>query len=133
MSAGPQMRSVAPILLVRDVVAAAAYYREALGFSVGRMWGEPPQFCIPQRDGVQVMLNQVDAGDLFRPNADFDGRFDAYFYVDDVDALHAEFQAGGADIVCAPEDMPYQMREFQVRDSDGHLLAFGHDLAGTAQ
>jgi uncharacterized glyoxalase superfamily protein PhnB len=132
MSAAAQMRAVSPILLVSDVVAAAAYYADALGFRSPRLWGEPPMFCIPERDGLSVMLNQVGAGDSFRPNADYDGRFDAYFYVSDADALYAEFQANGADIVCEPEDQPYLMREFQVRDPDGHLLAFGHDISGTA-
>ena len=132
MSATPQMRAVSPILLVADVVRAAAYYGDALGFRADRMWGEPPNFCMPQRDGLTVMLNQVGSGDSFRPNADYDGRFDAYFYVNDADALHEEYKASGADIVCAPEDQPYLMREFQVRDPDGHLLAFGHDISGTA-
>jgi len=78
------------------------------------------------------MLNQVGPGDSFRPNADYDGRFDAYFWVRDADALHEEFKANGARIVCPPEDQVYQMREFQVLDLDGHLLAFGHDTSGSA-
>jgi uncharacterized glyoxalase superfamily protein PhnB len=40
--------------------------------------------------------------------------------------------AKGADIVCAPEDQPYMMREFQVRDLDGHLLGIGHDISKRA-
>ena len=124
--------NASPILLVADVVKAAAYYADALGFRTPRFWGEPPTFCIPQRDRCTVMLNQVAPGDTFRPNASYDGRFDAYFDVDDADALYAEFKANGADIVCEPEDQPYMMREFQVRDLDGHLLAFGHDTSGAA-
>jgi uncharacterized glyoxalase superfamily protein PhnB len=128
MNAAPQMRALAPVLLVADVVKAAAYYADALGFRAARMWGDPPTFCIVGRDGLEIMLNQVAAGDSFRPNADYDGRFDAYFWVRDADGLFAEFSANGADIVCAPDDLPYGMREFQLRDVDGHLLAFGHDL-----
>ena len=130
MSTAPQFRGVAPVLLVADVVRAAAYYGDALGFRAPRMWGEPPHFCIPQRDGLEVMLNQVRPGQPIHPNAEHDGRFDAYFWVRDADALFAEFSANGADIVCEPEDYEYQMREFQVRDLDGHLLAFGHDISG---
>ena len=130
MSAAPQMRDVSPVLLVADVVKAAAYYADALGFRASRMWGEPPTFCIPGRDGVSIMLNQVGPGEAVHPNAACDGRFDAYFWVRDADALFGEFRANGADIVCEPEDMPYEMREFQVRDLDGHLLAFGHDTTG---
>ena len=36
----------APILLVRDVVAAANYYRDQVGFTYDELWGEPPSFCI---------------------------------------------------------------------------------------
>jgi len=119
-----------PVLLVRDVVKAAGYYAEKLGFKTERFWGDPPTFTIARRDGVSVMLNQVDVDDQFQPNAAYDGRFSIYVDVSDADALHAEFQAKGADIVCEPEDQPYMMREFQVRDLDGHLLGFGHDISG---
>jgi uncharacterized glyoxalase superfamily protein PhnB len=118
-----------PVLLVRDVVKAAGYYTEKLGFTVERFWGEPPAFTIARRDGVFIMLNQVDAGESFRANGDYDGRFSVYLDVDDADALHKEFAAKGADIVCPPEDQPYMMREFQVRDLDGHLLGCGHDIS----
>ena len=128
---GPRIRDVSPMLLVADVAKAAAYYADALGFTISDMSGDPPTFCTPQRDGVSVMLNQVGRGDSFRPNADYGGRYDAYFYVDDADALFEEFKSSGADIVCGPEDQPYLMRELQVRDPDGHLLAFGHDISGT--
>ena len=43
--------SGAPVLLVRDVVAAATYFRDQLGFSFDRFWGEPPDFCMVARDG----------------------------------------------------------------------------------
>jgi uncharacterized glyoxalase superfamily protein PhnB len=118
-----------PVLLVRDVVKAAAHYVDKLGFSVDRFWGEPPTFTIAKRDGVFIMLNQVGAGDDFRPNGAYDGRFSVYVDVNDADAMHAEFQAKGADIICEPEDQPYMMREFQVRDLDGHLLGFGSDIS----
>ena len=127
MSDPAQIRGVAPVFLVRDVLAAHAYYAEKLGFRSPRMWGEPPTFCIPQRDGIEIMLNQVGPGDEVRPNSAVDGRWDAYFWVRNADALFEEFKSSGADIVCEPEDQVYEMREFQVRDLDGHLLAFGHD------
>lgn len=125
-----QIRDATPVLLVKDVVKAAAYYADKLGFKSERFWGEPSSFTIMHRDRVLIMLNQVDAGVTFRPNGDYDGRFSIYIDTSDADALHAEFQANGADIVCPPEDQPYMMREFQVRDLDGHLLGCGHDISG---
>jgi uncharacterized glyoxalase superfamily protein PhnB len=96
------------------------------------MWGEPPTFCICQRDGVEVALSQVGPGDEFKPNGAYDGRMDAYFWVNDADTLCAEMTGKGADVVCEPEDQPYGMREFWVRDPDGHILIFGHNIEGNA-
>ena len=118
---------IAPYFFVSDVVAPADYYRDKLGFRYDRFWGEPPMFTIARRDGVAVMLNQVGANGQFQPNPAYDGRFSVYVDVSDADALHAEFKGKGADIVCEPEDQPYMMREFQLRDLDGHVLGFGHD------
>lgn len=44
--------------------------------------------------------------------------------VDDVDAHHDRVAATGAAIDCAPTDMPYGMREYSVRDPEGHLWSF---------
>ena len=132
MNAQAQMRAHAPVLLVADVQKTAAYFRDALGFTIPRFWGDPPMFTIANRDGLHVMLNQVEESDVFKPNGDYEGRYDAYFWVRDADALHAEFAGKGADIACAPDDQVYMMREFSVRDPDGHLLAFGHDISGAS-
>ena len=48
------------------------------------------------------------------------------------DMYGVAFSGKGADVVCAPEDQVYGMREFLVRDPDGHVLAFGHDMTGAA-
>jgi predicted lactoylglutathione lyase len=132
VTAAPQLRTVAPVLLVADVAKAADYFSKALGFCVPRMWGDPPHFCIPYRDGIEVMLNQIGSGDPVRPNAELNGRFDAYFSVSDADALYAEFRANGANVICEPQDHDYGMREFQVLDVDGHLLAFGEMIEEAA-
>ena len=48
--------SSAPVLLVRDVNAAAEHYRDAMGFRFDRFYGDPPSFVILGRDGLHVML-----------------------------------------------------------------------------
>jgi uncharacterized glyoxalase superfamily protein PhnB len=126
------MRGNSPCLIVEDVVRAHTYYADRLGFRSPRMWGEPPTFCIPEREGLSVMLAQADPGRSVHVNSEHEGRFDVYFWVNDADALYEEFRGSGADVVCEPEDQVYGMREFQVRDPDGHVLCFGHDTTGTA-
>lgn len=36
--------------------------------------------------------------------------------------------AGRAEIAWDPEEMPYRMREFAIRDPDGHLLEFSEPI-----
>ncbi len=127
-----QFHSVAPSLFVADVVKAAAYYDEKLGFKSAQLWGNPPMFAIPTREEVQVMLSQKDPS-WIHPKGAHPQTMDAYFFVRDVDALHAEFLSKGADIVSGPtNETAYGMREVLVRDLDGHVLIFAHDISSKA-
>jgi uncharacterized glyoxalase superfamily protein PhnB len=121
--------NVSPYFFVEDLVRAAEYYRDKLGFTFDRYWGEPPCFVMVRRDRVQFMLRSGIHGGRPQPNRRLDSdTWDAYVYVRDADALHAEFRAHGAEIVRALEDQPYGCRDFDVRDVDGYVLCFGHDL-----
>ena len=130
-----RLRHVAPMFFVRDVVAATEYYVRALGFTQPPYWGDPPAFAMPSRDGVVFMLKRAGHGDPIRSNSpgarSGDGGWDAYVWVDDARALHAEMAAAGAEVAYAPRlQDSYGNWEFAVRDRDGYLIAFGSD-AGT--
>jgi hypothetical protein len=58
-----------------------------------------------------------DDGARGRPNHEVNpaDMFDAYFWPDDVDALHKELADRGATIIQAPTDQPYGLREFRVQ------------------
>jgi catechol 2,3-dioxygenase-like lactoylglutathione lyase family enzyme len=124
--------AVAPYFTVPDVVRSAEYYRDVLGFSFERFWGDPPSFCMVHRRGVVIMLSQLGLQTtLARPNAQIDpeaSAWDAYVWVDDADALLAELEATGARIVRGICDQPYGCRDFDVEDLDGYRICFGHDL-----
>ena len=129
--------SIAPYFLVKDVVAAANFYRDKFGFRYDRFWGEPPCFCMVRRAGVTIMLSELARGkDESRtpspPNPNgrvspADDCWDAYLWVEDADALHTEFAAKGAKIVRDLCDQEYGCRDFEVLDLDGYRLCFGHD------
>ncbi|HEY1861118.1 MAG TPA: VOC family protein [Gemmataceae bacterium] len=124
---------IAPYLIVDDVVAAANYYRDQLGFHYDRFWGEPPCFGMVQRSGIVIMLSQFAKTGVLRPNriADPNGEaWDAYVWVDDADALHAEFKSKGVRITRALCDQPYGCRDFDVEDCNGYRLCFGQDMEG---
>ena len=89
MSAATELTASAPVFLVRDVVRAANHYRDAMGFAYERFWGEPPSFLILHRDGMYVMLKQADPKHVVPHWTVSDKLWNIYFWVSDVDALHA--------------------------------------------
>ena len=125
----PKLLRSAPYLPVADVAKTAAYYRDVFGFDDEYFGGVPPVFAICSRDGLVIMLRRVAAPELIRPMESQGGTWDAFFWVTDILALHAEFVARGATIVYGPMvQEAYRMREFAVRDPDGHVLGFGESL-----
>ena len=123
-----RIRSTAPHLLVSDLQRSVDWFVNVLGFKRPTLWGEPPEFAMPKRDGFIVMLEQR-AGVAPRPHGAL-GCTDAYFWIEGVDDFASELSQAGADVVEQPVDRPhYGMREFSVRDPDGHLLVFGEDIS----
>lgn len=123
--------SVAPYFIVDDVIATANYYRDKLGFTYDRFWGEPPAFCMVHRRGVVIMLSQLEEQGRMNPNrlADSEeGAWDAYVWVDDSDALYAEFKSKGVTIARDICDQHYGCRDFEVEDCNGYRLCFGKPL-----
>jgi hypothetical protein len=117
----PFVRSM-PVLDCSDMAVSLAFWRNQLGFD-GGTWGEPPTFAIVQRGTVSIGLAR-------RPNEEMAVRRNmaAYLYVQDVDALYAEYQSAGVPLPCPPETQPYNCREFIVVVPDGHTIYFGQTL-----
>ena len=119
----------APILLVKNVVASGNYYRDKVGFSYERFWGEPPCFCILWRDTFHLMLSQVKDQKFIVPHYKaVEKMWNVYFWVDDAAALFEELKERGATIDYELCDQPYGCREFGIQDLDGYDIAFGQDL-----
>lgn len=130
MSSNPQLLRSAPYFPVANVDDAAAHYDRVLGFRIEYSAGSPAQFAIVSRDGLSIMLRLVPAPDRIVPNERQGGTWDAFFWVRDVRALHAELAAQGADIVYGPMlQEAYGMEEFAARDRDGYVLGFGQAIA----
>ena len=129
MAPAPKLTGSAPVLLVADVVKAANYYRDQLGFSYDRFWNEPPDFCMVKRDGFIVMLAQACAGAPLTPHWKVvHHMWNAYFWCEDAEALHAEFVKRGAKIDYGLGIKPYGIKEFGIQDLDGHDIAFGQRI-----
>jgi catechol 2,3-dioxygenase-like lactoylglutathione lyase family enzyme len=128
-----QLLRSAPYFPVADLERSAAHYEQVLGFRCEYSGGTPPQFAILSRDGLSIMLRLVGTPERISPNEKQGGTWDAFFWVRDARALHAELLANGADIVYGPivQDA-YQMEEFAVRDREGYVLGFGQTLPPAA-
>ena len=129
MGKGPHWH-VAPYFFVDDVKASASWYRDKLGFTYERIWGEPPSFVMVRRAGMTIMLKHVGRG-LSRPNHTVDPErmsWDAYIWIEDADALYAEFKQKGVRIAREICDQEYGCRDFDVEDLNGYRLCFGQDL-----
>ncbi|MCL4706744.1 VOC family protein [bacterium] len=118
--------ALAPVLLVKDVVAAANYYRDKLGFAYERFWGEPANFCMVRRDGHTIMLSQAPAQHKIVPYWQVvDKMWNVYLWVDDVEAIYQEFLQRGAQIDYGLGLKDYGVKEFGVQDLDDHDIGFG--------
>jgi predicted enzyme related to lactoylglutathione lyase len=124
-----QLLRSAPYFPVSDVEHSAAHYEHVLGFHRDYVAGTPPEFAILSRDGLSVMLRLVAKPEQISPNEKQGGTWDAFFWVRDARALHAELKGKGAEVVYGPiVQEAYRMEEFAVRDREGYVLGFGEPL-----
>jgi uncharacterized glyoxalase superfamily protein PhnB len=127
-----------PILGVADVRAAAEYYRDVLGFALDPVDGVfmPPGsepggvYAIVRRGGAWIHFQVRRGAEM--PHGDDPVARDAYLYVDDVLALHAEFRERGASIKQPPQMTPYGIVEIVIEDPNGYRIAFGQVAPPTA-
>ena len=70
--------------------------------------------------GVTLQLSSVPPERPIVPSA--------YIYLmvgTNIDDLFAQYKAAGVDIFSPPATQPWGMREFSVRELNGHMLRFG--------
>jgi len=120
-----RLKAIAPQFVVPDVVRAAEYYRDKLGFEIRGYFAKPPAFAIVRRDGLEIHFGKSADGAAAPGSAHRDEGFDAYIWVDHVEALLAELKGRGAEIIEGPVQRPYGRREIVLRDRDGFRIAFG--------
>ncbi|MCU0647673.1 MAG: VOC family protein [Gemmatimonadaceae bacterium] len=109
-----QFEKVLPELPVDDVATALRHYRDVLGFGINYAQDD---IAVMDRDAITVLL-------IARTPA-HRGIGSLYAYVRDVDALHAELVATGADVQGEPVSQPWGLREFAVHDPFGNRLRLG--------
>jgi catechol 2,3-dioxygenase-like lactoylglutathione lyase family enzyme len=124
---GHELHGVQAVLLVSDVAATIAYYRDTLGFHLDFEHGSPPTHA------------RVSSGDRDGPSAarirfersETPGTPSCYLYIhvgQRLDDLFAVYRGRGVKIVGEPRDRPWGLRQFEIRDCNGFLLTFAAEL-----
>ena len=121
------VRQIAPLFFTTNIPNTLAYYKEKLGFECLGTWQDPPVYGMVARDGQSIHFRCAEPATP-NPNKYADELLDAYLFVEDADALYAEYAARGVEFTRELGDMPWRCREFVVKDCDGRLLAFGANL-----
>ena len=118
------MSKVVPMVHVPDVKATIAWY-ESIGFTVRGTHEEPNcpmDWASLLLGGSEVMFS---AGG--RPASTPRRDVDLYVHVDDIDERY-EAIGRKAEVVEAPHETEYGMREFIIKDLNGFWLTFGQPL-----
>ena len=121
------LRQIAPQFFTTDVPATLAYYKDKLGFQCLGTWQDPPVYAIVARDQHAIHFRCAPPPTA-NPDKYTAELLDAYLFVEDADALFEEYAGRGVEFTRGLANMPWNSREFVVKDCDGRLLAFGANL-----
>ncbi|MEV6431308.1 VOC family protein [Nocardia sp. NPDC051463] len=106
------IRRATPDIRTDDMESSREFYK-LLGFEEAMDLGWVVTMASPTNPTAQVLLVGPEAE---QPQPDMSVE------VDDVDAVHADMVAAGADIVYALRDEPWGVRRFFVRDPSGTIV-----------
>jgi uncharacterized glyoxalase superfamily protein PhnB len=110
-----------PVLAVHDLDRSGAWYSDVLGCELDDVDPGNWRFC--RAGEVMFMLGRCP--DVPPASELGDHSYVAYLRVDDVDVFHARAVASGAEVLKAPRDEPWGMRELGLRSPDGHRFMLG--------
>jgi uncharacterized glyoxalase superfamily protein PhnB len=119
-----RLRQLVPTFHVRDVQAAADWYRDRMGWDIEFV--AAPHYGGVVWQGHVLHLSQWQQP-IEMPHSQ------AYVMLNSgVDDYFAQLKRAGVEPYNGPTDQPYGMREFNVRDLDGNYLHVGQPLAASA-
>ena len=118
------LKSIVPILFVRNVSARAAFFREKLGFAIDFLYGEPPFYGSVSRGDACLHLRFVHQPNFAELAAREVSLILATVEVSDVQGLFEEFEQRGVEFAQAPTRQPWGGTDFHVRDPDGNVISF---------
>ncbi|MBC9031290.1 VOC family protein [Sphingomonas sp. JC676] len=120
----PVLAAAVPILFVRDVTAAAAFYSEKLGFAIDFLHGKPAFYGSVSRDAACLHLRFVGQPNFTELAAREGSLILATIETGNVKALFEEYKAAGVEFAQGLVKQAWGGTDFHVRDPDGNVIAF---------
>jgi catechol 2,3-dioxygenase-like lactoylglutathione lyase family enzyme len=120
----PTLGGAVPILFVRDVEAAAAFYKVKLGFQIDFLHGKPPFYGSVSRDRACLHLRFVHETSFAELASREGGLILATIEVANVKALFQEYAARSVDCPQRLVRQAWGGLDFHVRDPDGNVISF---------
>lgn len=116
-----------PEIPVSDVLAAAEYYREKLGFTIDWLEADIALAGI-SRDQCRLFL----AGPAFRERCGNTSPVVTWLNLDskgEIDGLHRDWRSTNAILLSDPDSKPWGLHEFTAADPDGNRFRVFYDFA----
>lgn len=123
-ASGQTLGGAVPILFVRDVAAAAAFYEGKLGFHIDFLHGKPPFYGSVSRDRACLHLRFVHRTCFAELAAREPALILATIGVAHVKALFQEYEARSVDFAQRLLGQAWGGLDFHVRDPDGNVISF---------
>jgi len=111
-----RFRVGSPVFHTADPSTAISFYKDMLGFDV------------EYDDGYYTVLRRDDCRvDFVKEDRSISG-IHLFFLVEDLDTYFSQVEASGVEILRKPDDQPYGLREFSLRDPNGTEIIFGQEI-----
>ena len=119
-----KFRKTTPILTVRDVSRSIDFFVNALGLKLDFVYGEPSFYAGLYSNNVEIHVINENSSNARQPA----GKSNLSILVDEVDNLYNNLKERGVEILIAPEDRDYGLRDFSCTDPDGNIFNFGVEV-----
>ena len=120
------LTGIAPQILVDDLDASVAYYRDKLGFEVDFSYDS--FYAGVSRDGIAIHLKCAPKTVADRAHRKQHEHLDAHISVLRVGQLHDELRSRGALIAKPLGERPWACIDFYVEHPDGYVLCFSEPI-----
>jgi len=126
MSQKVQFKALVPQLVVPDVVKAAEFYRDELGFELLGYFLDPPVYAMVRRDNVEIHFGKGDGDEMHANESVRRGvGHDIYIFVSDIDGVFGELTEAGVEVLEGPVKRVYGSTEVVAKDCYGFKIIFG--------